>query len=133
MIDEPKEQLEERMRRLKIREADLEEKYVLGSGPGGQKIQKSSTCVHLRHIPSGIEIKCQHTRSRTQNRSYARMELCDRIEKQRQRKRAEAEKKRHATRQRNRKRSPGEKKQMVADKRRQSSKKSLRKPPGDDD
>jgi protein subunit release factor B len=77
---EKQEELESRMKRLGIREEELEEKFILGSGAGGQKINKTSSCVSLRHLPTGIAIKCQRTRSRELNRLYARRELCDRIE-----------------------------------------------------
>ena len=77
---EKQEELTRKMERLGIRDEDLEEKFILGSGAGGQKINKTSSCVSLRHLPSGISIKCQRTRSRELNRLYARRELCDRIE-----------------------------------------------------
>lgn len=68
------------MKELGIEEADLVEKFILGSGSGGQKINKTSSCVYLKHIPSGVEIKCQQDRSRDLNRYHARQELCERIE-----------------------------------------------------
>ena len=72
--------IKERMERLLIHEVDLVEKFVHGSGPGGQKINKTASCVYLRHIPSKIEIHCQESRSRDRNREIARERLCDRIE-----------------------------------------------------
>ncbi|KAI8052139.1 RF-1 domain-containing protein [Syncephalis plumigaleata] len=63
-----------------IDENDLEEKFVRGSGPGGQKINKTSSCVDLLHVPTGIRIKCQATRSRDQNRKIARKLLKDRLD-----------------------------------------------------
>ncbi len=74
------ETLSERMQRLRIREEDLEERFVLGSGSGGQKINKTSSCVYLKHLPSGREVSCQETRSREKNREIARGRLCDQIE-----------------------------------------------------
>ena len=71
-----------RMISLGVRESDLIEKYIRGSGKGGQKINKTSSCVYIKHIPTGIEIKCQKTRSLQMNRFFARRELCDRIEVQ---------------------------------------------------
>lgn len=68
------------MDKLQIREEDLVEKFVLGSGSGGQKINKTSSCVYLKHIPSGIEVKCQQDRSREMNRFLARRALCKKIE-----------------------------------------------------
>ncbi len=77
-----RQQLKNKMQLLGILETDLVEKFILGSGRGGQKIQKSSTCVYLHHLPSGIEIKCQKTRSQEENRFYARRRLCEKIDEQ---------------------------------------------------
>ena len=78
-----KQSLKDRMEHLLIREADLVEKFVQGSGPGGQKINKTASCVYLRHIPSGIEVHCQDSRSRDANRETARERVCDQIEQKR--------------------------------------------------
>ena len=85
------EELEQRMEQLGIRKDDIIEKFVLGSGKGGQKINKTSSCVYLKQISTGIEIKCQRERSREMNRYYARKELCERLEKQIEGKRSEKE------------------------------------------
>lgn len=69
--------LQERMQSLGILEKDLVEKFVRGTGNGGQKINKTSNCVYLRHTPSGIGVKCQMDRSRELNRFLARREICD--------------------------------------------------------
>lgn len=79
---EKQEALQRRLEKLSVRAQDLIEKFILGSGPGGQKINKSATCVYLKHLPSGIEIKCQKQRSLTLNRYYARQLLCEKLEKQ---------------------------------------------------
>ncbi len=71
----------QRMERMKIFEEDLEERFVLGSGSGGQKINKTSSCVYLKHLPSGHEVTCQETRSREKNRVIARERLCEHFEK----------------------------------------------------
>jgi peptide chain release factor len=76
------EDLAARMRKLNILDEDLIEKFILGSGPGGQKINKTASCVYLKHLPSGIEIKCSKERSQEINRFLARRELCERIEKE---------------------------------------------------
>lgn len=76
---EKQEALEKRMKELGLKEEDLEESFILGSGPGGQKIQKTSSCVRIRHLPTGIEVKCQKNRSREINRFLARRELCEKF------------------------------------------------------
>jgi protein subunit release factor B len=73
--------LQERMEALGIHEKDMEEKFIRSSGRGGQKVNKTSTCVYLRHIPTGIEVKCMRERSQSLNRFLARRELVRRIER----------------------------------------------------
>ena len=83
MITQEKwDDLRSKMGELGIREDDLIEKFILGSGRGGQNLQKTSSCVYLKHIPTGIEIKCQRDRSREMNRYFARRELCEKIASQ---------------------------------------------------
>jgi len=77
---EKEKQLLARMQELGIKEGDLLEKFIRGSGKGGQKINKTSSCVYLLHRPTGTEVKCQASRSRSLNRFLARRELCDKIE-----------------------------------------------------
>ena len=69
-----------RMEQLNLREEDLTEKFVQGSGRGGQKLAKTSSCVYLKHNPTGLEVKCQRERSREDNRFLARRQLCDLLE-----------------------------------------------------
>ena len=76
---EKEKELLRQMTELKVREVDLVEKFIRGSGPGGQKINKTSSCVYLLHLPSGIEVKCQRTRSQASNRFFARRALCERL------------------------------------------------------
>jgi protein subunit release factor B len=71
--------LRERMAALGIREEELEERFVRSSGKGGQHVNKTSTCVWLRHIPTGIEVKCMAERSQSLNRFLARRELLEKI------------------------------------------------------
>jgi len=81
MVNPAKERmLFERMHRLGIREGDLREIFIRGSGKGGQKINKTSSCVQLLHAPTGLQVKCQQTRSRAMNRFLARRELCEKVE-----------------------------------------------------
>jgi protein subunit release factor B len=127
-----KEKLDElsaRMERLGIKEGDLVEKFILGSGSGGQKINKTSSCVYLKHIPSGIEIKCQRERSRELNRYYARRELCDRIEEKIERKKSERQQMIEKIRRQKRRRSRRSKEKMLAAKKQLSEKKTLRQSP----
>ena len=60
--------------------SDIEEKFIRGSGPGGQKINKTSSTVWLRHRPTGIEVRCQAERSQAANRERAWLEMCERLE-----------------------------------------------------
>ena len=75
-------ELEKRMTALGIREQDIEEKFIRSSGPGGQKVNKTASCVHLRHIPSSLEIKMQRQRTQGLNRYYARKRLCELLEQE---------------------------------------------------
>jgi protein subunit release factor B len=72
--------LQERMKALGIHEADIEERFIRAQGRGGQKVNKTSSCVHIRHMPTGMEVKCQETRSREANRFFARRILADKVE-----------------------------------------------------
>jgi protein subunit release factor B len=69
----------ERMEALGVREEDIEEKFIRSSGSGGQKVNKTSTCVYLRHVPTGMEVKCMKERSQPLNRFLARRELVEKI------------------------------------------------------
>jgi protein subunit release factor B len=71
----------ERMNQLGIKEEDLRESFIRSSGPGGQKVNKSASCVYLVHVPTGLFVKCQQSRSQTLNRFLARRILFDRIER----------------------------------------------------
>ena len=66
--------------RLKIVETEIEEAFLKGSGPGGQKINKTSSAVQLKHLPTGIVVKSQETRSREQNRKLARQILAEKLD-----------------------------------------------------
>lgn len=111
---------------------DLIEKYILGQGSGGQKINKTSSCVYLKHIQSGIEIKCQQTRSREENRYLARKMLLEKLVEAKQKlKQARLEEQAKVRRQ-TRKRSRAAKATLVESKRRISGKKQLRQKPTED-
>ena len=124
---EKRQALLDRMVRLGIREQDIVEKFILGAGSGGQKLNKTSSCVYLRHGPSGIEVKCQQERSRELNRFMARRELCDRLEERvlgaKSAKRQAVEK----VRRQKRRRSRRQKERMLDAKRQHGEKKAGRR------
>jgi hypothetical protein len=124
--------LEQRMAALGIAEGDLLEKFVRGSGSGGQKINKTSSCVFLKHLPTGVCIKCQMDRSREMNRFLARRELCDQLDAIREGRAVAKTQAIEKMRRTNRPRSRNSKNRSVADKRNLSQKKSMRKPPAGD-
>jgi len=125
-------ELEQRMAGLGIGAGDLLEKFVRGSGAGGQKINKTSSCVFLKHLPTGVCVKCQMDRSREMNRFLARRELCDQLEAIRDGKAVAKTQAIEKLRRQKRPRSRNSKNRSVADKRILSRKKSMRKsPPGD--
>lgn len=123
------EELLLRMRRAKIYERDLIERFIRGSGPGGQKVNKTSSCVQLRHIISGIDVKCQESRSLMVNRIQARNLMCsileDRERKQKEQRKSELEK----IRRKNRKPSKRQKRLNVINKRKHGIKKRMRRSP----
>jgi protein subunit release factor B len=121
-----------RMTALGITEDTLIEKFVRGSGSGGQKINKTSNCVFLKHLPTGVAIKCQLDRSRELNRFLARRELCDQLEAIRDGRATAKTQAIEKLRRQKRQRSRRSKQRSVADKRQLSQKKSLRKSPGAD-
>lgn len=116
------------MAALGIREADLVERFVLGSGSGGQKLNKTSSCVQLKHLPTGIEVKCQQERSRELNRFLARREVCDRVEERQQGARSARQQEIERIRRQKRRRSRRQRARMVDDKRKHGAKKQARRP-----
>jgi protein subunit release factor B len=118
--------LRERMRKFNIREDDLKENFVRSQGPGGQNVNKTSTCVYLKHIPSGIEVKCQEERSQVLNRYRARVILVNKIENKILGRESEERKIIEKIRRQKRKRSKRAKLKVLESKRRQGEKKSLR-------
>jgi len=117
----------EKMRALNIREEDLKETFVRSQGPGGQNVNKVSTCVCLKHIPSGVEVKCQQERSQVLNRYRARIILANKIENKILGKLSEERKRIEKIRRQKRKRSKRAKLKVLENKRRLGEKKSLRR------
>lgn len=126
----PKKQkdLEKRMQKLGIREKDLVEKFIRSSGKGGQKLNKTSSRVYLKHIPTGTEIKCQEERYQSINRFLARRILADRIESMLLGKKAALRQRIEKIRRQKRKRSKRAKEKILKLKKIQSEKKKLRAP-----
>jgi len=114
-----------------IKELDIEEKFIRSSGKGGQKVNKASSCVYLKHRPTGIEVKCQKERSQALNRFVARRILVDKISSLVLGKKAEEQKKIEKIRRQKRKRSKRAKEKMLRYKKIRSKKKQLRKTPFD--
>jgi len=121
-------ELNERMRRLGVRPEDITESFIRSSGPGGQKVNKSSTCVVLLHRPTGIQVKCQTERSQALNRFLARRMLLDKIERQQLGVLSAEQQLREKIRRQKRRRSRRVKAKMLADKRHQAVKKAFRTP-----
>ena len=113
--------------RLGIREEDLKENFVRSQGPGGQNVNKTSTCVYLKHIPTGIEVKCQEERSQVLNRYRARVILANKIENIKLGRESAERKRIEKIRRQKRKRSKRAKMKVLEAKRRHSEKKSFRK------
>jgi protein subunit release factor B len=116
----------ERMHALGVREQEIEEQFVRSSGAGGQKVNKASTCVVLHHRPTGIRVKCQRERSQALNRFLARRILLDKIEAKLRGAEAAEQREIARLRRQKRKRSRRAKLKLLADKRHQAEKKSLR-------
>ena len=125
--------LRERMDRLGVSENDFRETFVRSSGPGGQKVNKTSSCVCLVHVPTGLSVKCQQERSQALNRFLARRLLLDRIERIRTGTLSAEKKRIEKIRRQKRRRSARAKEKILGQKHIQSEKKSLRArvtPPG---
>lgn len=124
------EALDARMRELGLGEEDLVEKFIRSSGPGGQRVNKVSTCVYLKHIPSGLSVKCGEERSLALNRFLARRRLIARIEEIRLGRLSEERQLREKVRRQKRRRSRRAKAKMLDSKHLQGEKKRLRAPVG---
>lgn len=129
-ISSEKEQaLKERFQDLEIAEEDLEEKFIRSGGKGGQNVNKVATCVYLKHIPTGIEIKMQQGRTQGLNRFLARRLLADKIEERILGAKSKRQQEIEKIRRQKRKRSKRAKEKILQDKKIQAEKKALRKSP----
>lgn len=127
-VSEAKEKdLLERMARLGVREEDLAEDFIRGSGAGGQKINKTSVVVLIRHERSGIEVRCQESRSQALNRFIARRILVEKLEERIFKRQSETRQAVEKLRRQKRKRSKRAKEKMLEGKKHQSEKKKFRK------
>jgi len=122
-------ELDNRMTKLGVKEEEFTETFVRSSGKGGQHLNKTSTCVILVHQPTGLSVRCQQERSQALNRFLARRILLDKIEARQLGIKSKLEQEREKIRRRKRKRSQRAKEKMLATKRHQAEKKTLRQKP----
>ena len=115
------------MEEASVYEDDLEESFILGGGPGGQKTNKTSSVVRLSHGPSGVAVKVGKSRSREDNRWLARRMLAETILEREHKRKSEARQKREKIRRQKRRRSRRQKQKMLADKHAHSEIKQMRK------
>lgn len=118
--------LQERMQKLSIREGDVLEKFIRARGRGGQKVNKTSTAVYVKHIPTGTEVKCDRSRQQVVNRFLARRILADKIEKILKGELSEEKKRIAKIRRQKMKRTRRAKEKMLAAKKKHSEKKKTR-------
>jgi len=134
-VSETKENnLKKKMDKLEVYEKDLQEKFIRSGGKGGQNVNKTSTCVYLKHIPTGIEVKCQRERSQALNRFFARRILVNKIETIKLGRQSEEKKKIEKIKRQNRKRSKRAKEKVLEVKKKITQKKKMRsyKPSSDE-
>lgn len=121
--------LRQKMSVLGVKEADIIEEFVRSGGPGGQNVNKTSTCVYLKHIPTGLDVKCQKSRSQSLNRFLARQILVNKIENMVLGRESEDRKRIEKIRRQKRKRSKRSKEKMLHGKKMTGEKKALRRRP----
>ena len=124
---EKEDALKQKMFRLGVLEKDIIEIFIKSAGKGGHNVNKTSTCVYLKHIPTGIEIKCQKERSQALNRYYARVILINKIESRILGRLSEHRRHIEKIRRQKRKRSKKQKLKILQNKRKHSQRKNLRK------
>jgi protein subunit release factor B len=119
-------QIAEKLSALGVRPGDIEERFVRGSGPGGQKINKTSSTVWLRHRSTGIEVRCQRERSQAVNRLVAWAEMAAKIEARQAGALAVQRQEREAARRRARQKPFSQKVRMIESKKRRAVNKAGR-------
>ena len=115
------------MEEASVYEDDLEESFIMGGGPGGQKTNKTSSVVRLSHEPSGVAVKVGESRSREDNRWLARRMLAETILDNEHKRKSAARQKAEKIRRQKRRRSRRQKQKMLADKHAHSAIKEMRK------
>ncbi|MFA5056628.1 MAG: peptide chain release factor-like protein [Opitutaceae bacterium] len=121
-----------RLAGLGVWPGDVAERFIRGTGPGGQKINKTASTVWLHHRPTGLEVRCQAERSQVVNRVRAWAELCAKLEARRASAAAEVQAAREAERRRTRQKSRGQKIRMIESKKRRARIKQARRGGFDD-
>ncbi|HRD02003.1 MAG TPA: peptide chain release factor-like protein [Candidatus Saccharicenans sp.] len=124
---EKEKDLLERMVRLGIKDSELEERFIHSQGKGGQKVNKAATCVYLKHVPTGIEVKCQKERSQALNRFLARRILVEKLEEKVRGEESLEKQKIEKIRRQKRKRSKRSKEKMLAEKKHRALIKEMRR------
>ncbi|MFH1359427.1 MAG: peptide chain release factor-like protein [Candidatus Omnitrophota bacterium] len=124
---EKEKALIDRMQALHVQESDFQESFIRSSGPGGQNVNKVSTCVYLVHRPTGLSVKCQKERSQALNRFLARHSLLNEIERRKKRAIQEERQRFEKVRRQKRKRSKRAKEKMLEEKRHRTKKKETRR------
>ena len=112
--------------KLKISPDDIDEHFTRGGGPGGQKINKTTSCVELTHQPTGLTVRVQRHREQSRNRLAAYKQLINKIAKQVGQQQAERDQRRHKLRKRNQPRPRKIKEKMLEAKRRRGALKASR-------
>jgi len=129
ITDNKDHNLKLKMERLGLHEKDIKEKFIRSSGKGGQNVNKTSSCVWIKHEPTGTEVKCQKTRSQQDNRYFARVILCEKIETKVLGKKSAAARKHYKIKKQKQKRSKRAKEKMLREKKKRSEKKEHRQRP----
>jgi protein subunit release factor B len=125
--------LEARLKKLNISQKDLVIKAILGSGSGGQKVNKTHSTIYVKHLPTGFEVKCGRTRSQELNRYYALQLLCEKLEKKLFDIQTKKEKEAAKIRRQKKRRSRKAQQKVLEEKKQHSVKKVLRQKPQTND